>query len=153
MTDHALSRDEWPEYWKRRLPNSGVSATQLVCQCHLDAVPFVIDWNRIRPTQTPKIRLSGELVVRVCAEAAGITMPEMFSYRRQWAISRPRQVAAYMMTKHCKHLSFTQIGKSLGGRDHSTVSHALNRVQEDLAANGELFGDLVAAVETRLGLR
>jgi chromosomal replication initiator protein len=65
----------------------------------------------------------------------------MHSARRARAVARPRQVAMYL----CKQLtprSLPEIGRKFGGRDHTTVMHAVKKVEELLAADRALAEDI-----------
>ena len=52
----------------------------------------------------------------------------MFSARRARNIARPRQVAMYL-AKNLTSLSYPDIGRQFGGRDHTTVIHAVKRIE------------------------
>lgn len=63
------------------------------------------------------------------AEHYNIRMSDMHSSRRSRAIARPRQIAMYL----CKQLttrSLPEIGRKFGGKDHTTVMHAVRKVEE-----------------------
>lgn len=94
---------------------------------------------------------TAESIMAVCCGLGEITRAVMCSNQRAAHIANHRMAAAYLMTKHCK-LSLPQIGRKIGGRDHSTVIHAKRRVMEDLAAGGERFGAIVEHVEKQLEL-
>jgi len=69
-----------------------------------------------------------EIQKKVC-EHFNIRMSDMHSARRARAVARPRQVAMYL----CKQLtvrSLPEIGRKFGGRDHTTVMHAVKKVEE-----------------------
>ena len=51
------------------------------------------------------------------------------SQRRAVAIARPRQIAMYL-AKRLTTRSLPEIGRKFGGRDHSTVIHAVRRIEE-----------------------
>ena len=68
---------------------------------------------------------------------------DMISARRARAVARPRQIAMYL-AKRLTTRSLPEIGRKFGGRDHSTVIHAVRRVEELRDADG----DLDAAVRT-----
>jgi chromosomal replication initiator protein len=53
----------------------------------------------------------------------------MFSARRSRAVARPRQVAMYI-AKRLTSKSLPEIGRKFGGKDHTTVMHAVKRVEE-----------------------
>ena len=53
----------------------------------------------------------------------------MFSKKRTRNLARPRQVAM-SLARELTDLSFPEIGQSFGGRDHTTVLHACNKIEE-----------------------
>ena len=74
-------------------------------------------------------RLSIEEIQRRVAEHYAIRLSDMSSPRRARAVARPRQVAMYL----CKQLttrSLPEIGRKFGGRDHTTVMHAVRKIEE-----------------------
>lgn len=80
-------------------------------------------------------------IKRCVAEYYNVKMTEMDSARRARAIARPRQIAMYM----CKQLtsrSLPEIGRKFGGRDHTTVMHALKKVEELRQTDSSLAEDL-----------
>ncbi|MEA1937676.1 MAG: chromosomal replication initiator protein DnaA [Pseudomonadota bacterium] len=73
-------------------------------------------------------RLTIEEIQKCVAEHFDIRVAEMHSARRARAIVRPRQIAMYL----CKQLtssSLPEIGRKFGGRDHTTVMHAVKTVE------------------------
>lgn len=97
----------------------------------------------------PQVRIAE--ILEACARCAMISMAEIRSQRRARTVVRPRQLAIYLATKHTDK-SLPEIGRRVGGRDHSTVLHARRRVQADLDDGGEVFGQLLEQVERELGL-
>ena len=88
-------------------------------------------------------------IQQAVADHFHISLIEMKSHRRARYVARPRQVAMYL----CKELtpwSLPMIGRHFGGRDHTTVIHAIKRI-EALAVLDADFGERVAAL--RDGLR
>jgi chromosomal replication initiator protein len=74
-------------------------------------------------------KVSVEEIQRKVAEHFNIRMTDMYSARRSRSVARPRQVAMYL----CKQLtgkSLPDIGHIFGGRDHTTVMHAIKRVTQ-----------------------
>ena len=72
----------------------------------------------------------------------------MSSNRRTQTIARPRQIAMYL-SKMLTTKSYPEIGNSFGGRDHTTVMHAVKRVEELMARDQE-FADDVELLRTML---
>lgn len=56
-----------------------------------------------------------------------VSIDDMLSGRRTTAISYPRQVAMYLCRKLTPH-GFAEIGRRFGGRDHTTVIHAVQKI-------------------------
>ena len=57
-----------------------------------------------------------------------IPMREMVSARRHRSVARPRQVAMYL-SRELTPRSLPEIGRRFGGRDHTTVIHAIERIE------------------------
>ena len=70
-----------------------------------------------------------------------IRTTDMFSNRRAAMIARPRQIAMYL-AKDLTSLSYPAIGRSFGGRDHTTVMHAVKKVEQLLAEDPALSSDV-----------
>ncbi len=66
---------------------------------------------------------------------------EMVSQRRSREVARPRQVAMYLARELTPH-SLPQIGRFFGNRDHTTVMHAIKRVEEFIALDWEFSEDV-----------
>lgn len=61
-----------------------------------------------------------------------LSMHELTGPNRSRKVSGPRQIAAYL-TRELTDASFPEIGRKFGGRDHSSIIHAYNKVKEDMA--------------------
>ena len=66
---------------------------------------------------------------------------DMFSSRRAAAIARPRQIAMFL-AKDLTSLSYPAIGRSFGGRDHTTVMHAVKKIETLITEDGALSADI-----------
>ncbi len=77
------------------------------------------------------------------AEYFGLKMGDMLSARRAVEVARPRQVAMYLAKKLTPR-SLPEIGRRFGGRDHTTVMHAVKRIDELRAKDPELDSDVAA---------
>src|SRR5204863_340365 len=75
------------------------------------------------------------------AEHFNIKLGEMTSDRRARAVARPRQVAMYL-AKQLTMRSLPQIGRKFGGRDHTTVMHAVRKVEELTRTDPSLAEDV-----------
>jgi chromosomal replication initiator protein len=74
-------------------------------------------------------RITIEEIQRRVAGHYNIKLSEMSSERRARAVARPRQVAMFL-SKQLTSRSLPEIGRKFGGRDHTTVMHAVRRIEE-----------------------
>ncbi len=74
-------------------------------------------------------RVTIEEIQKRVAEHFNIKLAEMSSARRSRAVARPRQIAMYL-AKQLTARSLPEIGRKFGGRDHTTVMHAVRKVEE-----------------------
>ena len=74
-------------------------------------------------------RVTIEEIQKRVAEHFNIRLADMHSARRARAVARPRQVAMYL-AKQLTSRSLPEIGRKFGGRDHTTVMHAVKKVEE-----------------------
>lgn len=80
-------------------------------------------------------------IQRHVAEYYNLRMSELLSARRSRNIARPRQVAMYL-AKNMTTRSYPEIGRKFGGRDHSTVMHAVKKVDDLRLTDSSLEDDL-----------
>jgi chromosomal replication initiator protein len=95
-------------------------------------------------------RLSPERVVTAVAEAHGLRPELLTGRRRTQSIALPRQVAMYLL-RQLTDLSLVEIGRFIGGRDHTTVMYACDRVAEKIGADSS-FADKVNGVISTLSM-
>lgn len=74
-------------------------------------------------------RITIEEIQKRVAEHFNIKLAEMSSARRSRQVARPRQVAMYL-AKQLTSRSLPEIGRKFGGRDHTTVMHAVKKIEE-----------------------
>src|SRR5690554_554312 len=84
-------------------------------------------------------RVTIEEIQKKVAEHFNIRLSDMFSARRARSVARPRQVAMYL-AKQLTSRSLPEIGRKFGGRDHTTVMHAVKRIEE-LSATDHAFAE------------
>ncbi len=99
-------------------------------------------------------RIAGEptihAVIRVVTDFYGVRVPDLQSKRRYRSITTPRQVCMYLARRHTRH-SLEEIGGHFGGRDHTTVMHAVQTVEERRKLS-PTFDQEVAALDHRIGI-
>ena len=86
-------------------------------------------------------RITVDEIQKVCAAHYKIDAAEMRSKRRARAVARPRQVAMYLAKKMTPR-SLPEIGRIFGGRDHSTVIHAVRTIEELRQTNADIDADI-----------
>ena len=74
-------------------------------------------------------RVTIEEIQKAVVEHYSIRMADMTSARRSRAVARPRQMAMYL-AKQLTPRSLPEIGKKFGGRDHTTVMHAVRQIEK-----------------------
>jgi chromosomal replication initiator protein len=84
-------------------------------------------------------RVTIEEIQKRVAEHFSIRLADMHSPRRARAVARPRQVAMYL-AKQLTSRSLPEIGRKFGGRDHTTVMHAVRKIEE-LRASDQSFSE------------
>lgn len=86
-------------------------------------------------------RITIDEIQRACAAHYRIDTSEMRSARRARAVARPRQVAMYLAKKLTPR-SLPEIGRIFGGRDHSTVIHAVRTIEALRKENADIDADI-----------
>jgi chromosomal replication initiator protein len=86
-------------------------------------------------------RITIEEIQRKVASHFNIRIADMHSARRSRSIARPRQIAMYL-AKQLTQRSLPEIGRKFGGRDHTTVMHAVKKVDELRAADRHFDEDV-----------
>ncbi|MDE1900078.1 MAG: chromosomal replication initiator protein DnaA [Alphaproteobacteria bacterium] len=82
-------------------------------------------------------RITIDEIQKKVAEHYNVRVADMHSARRARAVARPRQIAMYL-AKQLTPRSLPEIGRKFGGRDHTTVIHAVRKIEE-LAAYDASF--------------
>lgn len=95
------------------------------------------DLLKAREGRRPKI----EDIQRVVAQHFNVSKADLLSARRTRAVVRPRQVAMYL-AKSLTPRSLPEIGRRFGGRDHTTVLHAVRKIDSLMGSDGTLAEDI-----------
>jgi|HubBroStandDraft_6_1064221.scaffolds.fasta_scaffold17276_5 chromosomal replication initiator protein len=94
-------------------------------------------------------RVTIDEIQRRVAEHFNIKLVEMTSSRRARVVARPRQVAMYL-AKQLTQRSLPEIGRKFGGRDHTTVMHAVRKIEE-LTRSDRALAEDVDVLQRMLG--
>jgi chromosomal replication initiator protein len=98
-----------------------------------------------------KHQVSPEHVIKAVAVAFGVDPKEMLGRDRSRDVALPRQVAMYMLREDA-NISLPQIGDALGGRDHTTVMYACDKIADLLERDDRLRRKIVNIREQLFGL-
>ncbi len=90
----------------------------------------------ILSSSRPK-QISVKLIKEVVSEHCSIKMEDFNSKRRNRSISYPRQIAMYLC-RELTDLSLPKVGEEFGGRDHTTVIHAYDKISKDISMDIEI---------------
>lgn len=83
--------------------------------------------------------ITPELIIEVVAEHFGVSPEDITSKKRNSEFVQPRQVVMYLCRK-LTDTSYVNIGKLLGKKDHTTIIHGVNKIEDELKNNDELAG-------------
>ena len=81
--------------------------------------------------------ITPSLIINVVAEHFGVSIEDIVSKKRNKEIALPRQVYMYLC-RELTDVSLDSIGSNVGGRDHTTVMHGVDKIKEDINNNEEL---------------
>jgi chromosomal replication initiator protein len=95
-------------------------------------------------------QISVENIQKTVADFYKIKVADMYSKKRPASIARPRQIAMYL-AKDMTKKSLPEIGELFGGRDHTTVLHAVRKIGDERTRNTELNQQLHVLEQTLKG--
>ncbi len=116
-----------------------MSGTSLSVDLAAEILREILPQTRIRPVTIPSIQ-------RAVAEFFGIRIEEMKAKRRTKGVAFPRQVAMYL-SRELTDASLPRIGEEFGGRDHTTVMHACERVRGAVLQDTHLAAGIQSLVD------
>ncbi|WP_028243134.1 chromosomal replication initiator protein DnaA [Pseudobutyrivibrio ruminis] len=102
--------------------------------------------NFISPNISREI--TPQLIIEVVAEHFNITVDQMASKNRSSSVVRPRQIAMYLCNTMTDS-SLQAIGLLLGGRDHSTIIHGANKIEDEIVKD-ENTKNLVETIKKKI---
>jgi len=102
--------------------------------------------NFISPNISREI--TPQLIIEVVAEHFNITVDQMASKNRSSSVVRPRQIAMYLCNTMTDS-SLQAIGLLLGGRDHSTIIHGANKIEDEIIKD-ENTKNLVETIKKKI---
>lgn len=87
---------------------------------------------------------------RMCAEAFGVEEHRLVAACRQQEIVIPRHATYYVLRRRFPEMSFPQIGRFMGGRDHSTIIHGIRAIEARMERDKVLASLVQSLVRGRL---
>ncbi len=121
---------------------AGFRQKKITLELSKEALNDLLSQNR-RP-------ISIETIQKEVADAFKVKVADMFSKRRQAHIVLPRQVAMYL-AKELTQKSLPEIGDAFGGRDHTTVLHAVRKITREIQHDPELNHRVTVLSQTLRG--
>jgi chromosomal replication initiator protein len=123
---------------------------RIVAYASMGAMPISIELAQAvlsNVLYNPKKRqVTPERIAKVVADYYSVPMDVLQGQKRDKAIVVPRQIAMFLMREETD-VSLLRIGAELGGRDHSTVLHACDKITREVAVNDELRREIAAVRE------
>jgi chromosomal replication initiator protein len=95
-------------------------------------------------------QISVENIQKTVADFYNIKVADMYSKKRPANIARPRQIAMYL-AKELTQKSLPEIGELFGGRDHTTVLHAVRKIADERGKDAQLNHELHVLEQTLKG--
>ncbi|CAH2806594.1 MAG: Chromosomal replication initiator protein DnaA [uncultured Caballeronia sp.] len=95
-------------------------------------------------------QISAENIQKTVADFYNIKVADMYSKKRPANIARPRQIAMYL-AKELTQKSLPEIGELFGGRDHTTVLHAVRKIASERGTDAQLNHELHVLEQTLKG--
>lgn len=95
--------------------------------------------------------VTSKLIMQVVAKFFNIKVDDMLSVNRSKNVAYPRQIAMFLC-RNVINMTFPQIGRDFGGKDHTTVLHAYNKIEAEYMANEEtkaLIDDIKKSLSTK----
>jgi chromosomal replication initiator protein len=128
--------------------------TRVVAYADLRGKPLTLDLAEIALTDMMPLhrQLEPDRVVDVVASAFGISREKLMGRERTREAALPRQVVMYLLREEA-NVSLPQIGEVLGGRDHTTVIYACEKVADLIERDDRLRRQIVQIRETLYGRR
>ena len=93
-----------------------------------------------------KQTITPELIIREIVKYYGTTTEDLLGKKRTKEIVMPRQITMYFL-RHEASMSFPDIGKQMGGKDHSTIMHGCKKVESDISQNQQIKEDIIKIKE------
>ena len=125
--------------------SSDLALNRLLAHSKLTGQPVTLEMaerevrDLIRPQEPKRVKI--EDIQRVVARQYNVSRADLLSSRRTANVVRPRQVAMYL-AKTLTLRSLPEIGRRFGGRDHTTVLHAVRKIENLVSTDTALAEEI-----------
>ena len=123
---------------------------RIVAYASMGAMPVSIELAQAvlsNVLYNPKKRqVTPERIAQAVSDYYGVGMEQLRGQKREKSIVVPRQIAMFLMREETD-VSLLRIGAELGGRDHSTVLHACDKITREMQVNDEMRREVAAVRE------
>ena len=100
-------------------------------------------------SNTAKAPVTATMILQATAEVFNFTLEQITGGSRRRPLVDARQIAMYV-TRNMTDLSYPEIGRAFGNRDHTTVIHAVRKIEHHMTERKEIF-DKVQDLQKRVG--
>lgn len=98
-------------------------------------------WELVNFVPLPPEKLSVDKIIKTAARFYGVSKMDLVSSRRTANIVGPRMVAAYL-AKTMTARSLPEIGRRIGGRDHTTILHSVRKIEKRIKCDQKLAAEI-----------
>lgn len=128
---------------------------RLIANSKLRNVPITI--NLAEETLSDLVRstkrtVSIDQILKIISSHFSVSGKDLISSKRHRSISRPRQIGMYL-SKVFTICSLPEIGRRFGGKDHSTVIHAVSRISDLVKTDKKIESDIASIIQKIKGLK
>ncbi len=99
-------------------------------------------------TSPPRKIINYKHIIKTVSDFYDLTEKELLDKSRKQDVVKPRQITMFLLRQELKS-SFPFIGQKLGGRDHTTVIHACNKIEKDIEGD-PLLNEEINMIKQRL---
>jgi chromosomal replication initiator protein len=111
-----------------------VVANAALTGCSMITVDYVKEVLKDLMIESQKV-ITDNLIKKVVCEEFGVSVRDLVSKQRKRSLSHPRQLAMYLC-RTLTDMSLAAVGESFGGKDHSTIIYAENKIKETIEKDG-----------------
>ncbi len=133
-------------HFARNIREMEGALNKLVAHSGLTGTPITLTLAQDRLAETVRCarsRVTIDDIQRAVCRHFRLERSDMASPRRARAVARPRQIAMFL-AKEMTLRSYPEIGRRFGGRDHSTVMHAVRTIEDLRVRDREIDADIIA---------